>query len=164
MSYNLSLTELRDIIKNNTPTVVETVDDTGKYLLYLLRIANLLFYGDTLGADIKKYLEDERIKLQNIYDDIKSSYGTQGFYNHFSSLPNPRDLLYFLSGNRDDLLKPYDDASKALSKAISSITPEQQPLPSSSSSSQKISAILSGVSIYDDDLEIQKALSKFYNP
>lgn len=112
----------------------------------------LLFYGDTLSKDITNSYKEQRDKLQKIYDDLKLSYGpTTSINSIFNNLPNPRDILYFASGNKEDLVKPYDDAAKTFNLATAELTTPaistSQPLP-------KI-APPSGPPIYDEDLDKQ---------
>jgi hypothetical protein len=125
----LSLEDLKMYIKNHVPDKVKTPDTYTKYLLYYLNMAQLVFYGDTLGKDMSDSLDVQKAKLQKIYDDLKLSYGADpSFSSIFNTLPNPRDILYFASGNRDDLMKPYDDAAKTLSSAATELTPSKSSL------------------------------------
>jgi hypothetical protein len=130
MPTTLSLDELKEYIKNHKPDAVKVPDEYTKYLLYYLNMAQLLFYGDTLSQDVSDGLKVQKAKLEKIYNDLKITYGhNPSFSSVFNTFPNPRDILYFASGNRDDLMKPYDDAAKSLNMAATELTPTKSSLP-----------------------------------
>lgn len=130
MPTTLSLEDLKTYIKNHVPDAVKTPDIYTKYLLYYLNMAQLVFYGDTLGKNISDGIDIQKAKLQTIYDDLKLSYGADpSFSSIFNTLPDPRDILYFASGNRDDLMKPYDDAAKSLRSAATELKSSKSSLP-----------------------------------
>ena len=117
MSYNLSVNELRDFIKLYIKKPKDETDDiVAKLLLYQLYIMNIIFYGDTFVEDTKKRLNMEKLKLQKIYDDIISSDKSNNY-----NLPNPRDMVYFATGNNKEIITVYDNINNALNTIFDSL-------------------------------------------
>lgn len=118
MSYNLSVKELNEIIKSKKSKPKDEKDPVKNFLLYILNLINIIFYGDTFIKDTKEKLNDQKIKLQKIYDDLMSSDSGTTYNNIYKNVPNPRDMVYFVSGNNKDIMGAYNNVNNAFTNMI----------------------------------------------
>lgn len=161
MSSQLTLQELRDIIKeytyqgNNKPDF----DPNIKLALFLINLLTLSFLGDIDSA----VFDDIKGKMITIYDDIINFFkliydGSVGklldFYHELLSIiPNPRELNY-----GDDLTSPINNTRRALGMASSNRSAYFNN-GSYNSSHTPLDYLSRDGRLYDDDLEMERGLA-----
>ena len=129
MSSQLSLDELRSIIKNKYLKPVNMLDEKDKLINYYLGLLSVMLY------EPDKPINEIKDNLINKYNNIS-----------LNDIPNPEDILYFTTGEKKDLLGPINDIKNKLK--------EQNGISTGRSSGSDSDYI-----IYDNDYEMKKALN-----